>query len=49
METSDLIIIWFFSLLGLGLLIKLVIEYIILKNIINKLHKIHPVIDETQK
>jgi hypothetical protein len=31
MESSNLIIIWFLSLLGLGLLIKLIINYIMLK------------------
>jgi len=49
METSDIIIIWFFSLLGLGLLIKLFIDYLILKNIGNNLNKIYPISIEVKK
>jgi hypothetical protein len=49
MKTSNLIVIWFFSLLGLGLLIKLIIDYLILKNIGNNLNKIYPISIEVKK
>jgi len=49
MKTSDIIVIWFFSLLGLGLLIKLIIDYLILKNIGNNLNKIYPISIEVKK
>ncbi len=45
MKTIEILLIWFFSLLLLGLILKIVIEHIILKNLINKIdkiNKIHP-------
>jgi len=45
MKTIEILLIWFFSLLVLGLILKIVIEHIILKNLINKIdkiNKIHP-------
>jgi hypothetical protein len=42
MKTIEILLIWFFSLLLLGLIFKIVIEHIILKNLINRINKIHP-------
>jgi hypothetical protein len=42
MKTIEILLIWFFSLLFLGLLLKIIIEYIILKKFINNINKIYP-------
>jgi hypothetical protein len=43
MKTIEILLIWFFSLLFLGLLLKIIIEYIILKKFINNINKIYPI------
>ena len=42
MKKIEILLIWFYSLLLLGLIFKIVIEHIILKNLINRINKIHP-------
>ncbi len=49
METIEIFLIWFFSLLLLGLILKVIIEYIILKKFINNINKVYPTIDIENK
>ncbi len=49
MKTIEILLIWFLILLVLGLILKVLIEYIILKKLINKINKIYPTSDLDNK